>query len=276
MRIITDTGSLLSQEEAQHLGVRLLPLQVEIGGKNYRDYFDIGTSEFIELTKNFIPNSSQPAIGEVMSAYEEPEEALHITMSKGLSSTFDSASGIQNQLGASHITLFNTMTLAGNQKYLVELACRLRDQHHPMKEIVKRLNHCLSSCQSFLIPVDFDYLKRGGRLSNTAALLSGFLHLKPIITQTEGSQRLEKFGVARTWGKAIDDIMAHMKKQGVGLSHKITISHAVKDDIALMFAQKIKQVFSMPDIEILLLTPVMITQGGPGCVAIQYILRDDN
>lgn len=275
MRIITDSGSMMSQDEAKALNITLLPLQVEVAGKNFRDYFDLTTEAFVDMIKTAIPNSSQPAIGEVMAEYEKPSEALHIAMTKGLSSTYDSALGIWNQMSAKHITLFNSKTLAGTQKYLVELASRLSNQH-PVQEIVERMEKCLTSCQSYLIPVDFDFLKRGGRLSSTGAMLSGFLHLKPIVTQTEGSLRLEKFGVARTWRHAADDIIAHMVKQGVGLTHKIYISHALNGEVARLMAERIKTKFAAIDLEILALTPVMITQGGPGCVAVQYILKDDN
>lgn len=275
MRIITDTGSMMSQEQAQALNITLIPLQVEVAGKNYRDYFELSAQQFVEMIKTSVPNSSQPAIGEVMTEYEKPEEALHIAMTRGLSSTYNSALGILNSMNVKHITLFNSKTLAGTQKYLVELAARLSN-HHNVKEITDRMEACLSSCQSFLIPVDFDFLKRGGRLSSTAAILSGFLHLKPIVTQTEGSEKLEKFGVARTWRAAADDIIAHMVKQGVDLRHKIFISHAFNGDVANLMAERIKAKFAQIEIEILSLTPVMITQGGPGCVAVQYILRDDN
>lgn len=274
MRIITDSGSMMSQEEAKALNITLIPLQVEVAGKNYRDYFEITAEEFVSKIKTSIPNSSQPAIGEVMAEYEKPEEALHIAMTKGLSSTYNSALGILNSMNVKHITLFNSKTLAGTQKYLVELAARL-SSHHSIQEITDRMETCLTSCQSYLIPVDFDFLKRGGRLSSTAAMLSGFLHLKPIVTQVEGSEKLEKFGVARTWRHAADDIVAQLAKQGVGLTHKIYISHAFNGEVASMIAERIKAKFASIDLEILSLTPVMITQGGPGCVAVQYILKDD-
>jgi fatty acid-binding protein DegV len=101
------------------------------------------------------------------------------------------------------------------------------------------------------------------------------LHLKPIVTQVEGSQKLEKFGVARTWRNAADDIIDHMVKQGVGLTHKIYVSHALNLEVAQLMVNRIKARFESMEIEILPLSPVMVTQGGPGCVAVQYILRDD-
>ena len=271
MKIITD--SLMSQAQALELDIQLLPLQVAILGKNYRDYFELKSADFVEMVKKAIPNSSQPAIGDVMEVYERTKNALHITMTKGLSATYDSALGILNSMYTEGITLFNSKTLAGTQKYLVELAASL-SKDKTVEEIVERMNKCLSSCQSFLMPTDFDYLKRGGRITTLAATLGGFLKLKPIVMHVEGSERLEKFGSGRTWTNAIDQIIDRMIENGVSYTHKIYISHAFKLEVAELAFKRIKERIQNIEVDILELSPVMITQGGPGCVAIQYILKD--
>ena len=271
MKIITD--SLMSQAQALELDIQLLPLQVAILGKNYRDYFELKSADFVEMVKKAIPNSSQPAIGDVMEVYERTKNALHITMTKGLSATYDSALGILNSMYTEGITLFNSKTLAGTQKYLVELAASL-SKDKTVEEIVERMNKCLSSCQSFLMPTDFDYLKRGGRITTLAATLGGFLKLKPIVMHVEGSERLEKFGSGRTWTNAIDQIIDRMIENGVSYTHKIYISHAFNLEVAELAFKRIKERIQNIEVDILELSPVMITQGGPGCVAIQYILKD--
>lgn len=273
MKIITDTGSLISQERAKQLNITLLPLQVAINGKNYRDYFDLSAHDFIPMTKTAVPVSSQPAVGEVMEAYEDHTEALHITMTKGLSATYNSAYGLIQSSDIKHVTLFNSRTLAGTEQYLVELAVKLRE-NHTIPEIVDRMKYCLKECQSFLIPEDFDFLKRGGRLSPLAATLGGFMKLRITVTQTEGSEKLEKFGVARNWKMAIKHIIQKMVDNGVTSAHKIYISHAENHDVAMMALDQIKEQISDSDVVVLPLSPVMITQGGPGCLAIQYILKD--
>jgi DegV family protein with EDD domain len=273
MKIITDTGSLITQERAKQLNITLLPLQVAIDGKNYRDYFELSAHDFIPMTRKSIPVSSQPALGEVMEAYEDSQETLHITMTRGLSATYDSAFGHIQSSGVKHVTLFNSMTLAGNEQYLVELAVKLREDN-TIPEIVERMKYCLKECQSFLMPEDFDFLKRGGRLSPLAATLSGFMRIRPIVIQTEGSLNLEKFGVGRNWKSAIKHIVQKMIENGVSEKHKIYISHAENEDVASIAYNQIKEKIHNADIVVLPLTPVMITQGGPGCVAIQYILKD--
>ncbi len=273
MKLITDTGSMMSQKQAEDLNIILLPLQVAVDGKNYRDYCELDSDDFIEMIKESNPTSSQPAIGEVMNAYDSVEEALHITMTKGLSATYDSALGVIEGNGVKHIKLFNSKTLAGTQKYLVELAASLINEK-PVEEIIERMNKCLTQCQSYLIPNDFGFLKRGGRLSPLAATLSGLIKLKPIVTQTEGSERLEKLGFGRTYNQAIDRIIEKMLENGVNLKHKVYISHAQNIEAANLAFKRIKDRIADIEIEIMNLSPVMITQGGPGCMAVQYILKD--
>ena len=273
MKILTDTSSILTEVRAKELDITLLPLQVAIDGNNYRDYFEISSEDFIELTKKSIPVSSQPAVGEVMDAYEDKEETLHITMTTGLSATFDSAFGLIQSSDIKHVTLFNSKTLAGTQQYLVELAVKLRD-NNTIPEIVERMETCLKKCQSFLVPDDFDYLKRGGRLSPLAATLGGLMKIKPIVIQTEGSQKLEKFGFGRKWKTTFKSIVEEMVKNGVDEKFKIYICHAENEEAANLANELIKENIKNSDVEILHLSPVLITQGGPGCIAIQYILKD--
>lgn len=273
MKIMTDTGSLLSIEKARQLDVELIPLQVEIKGKNYRDYFEISSQDYIQAIQSAIPQSSQPAIGDVMKAFEAHPDGLYIAMTSGLSSTFVSAKALMTSDFPS-LTVFNSKTLAGTQQYLVELAARLSSSLDK-DAIIERMEQCLSQCKSYLIPVDFDYLKRNGRLSGMAAMMSGLLKIKPIVFHIPGMEKLEKFGVARTWSHAIDDIISDMKKAQVQATHKVYVSHGDNLPVAQLFKQKLEDAFANIEVVLNLLSPVMITQGGPGCVSVQYILKDD-
>ena len=153
MKILTDTGSMLTRDQAQDKNIELIPLQVEINGRNYRDYFEIDAKTYIEEIKNGTPNSSQPAIGDVMEAFNKYKDGFYIAMTSGLSSTYVSAAGLQSEYP--HLTIFNSKTLAGTQQYLVELAARLSESLDT-ESLKARLEKALEDCKSYLIPVDFE------------------------------------------------------------------------------------------------------------------------
>ncbi len=273
MKIITDTGSLLSVEIAEKQDIDLVPLQVEVNGVNYRDYLDITSEKFLEITKTQTAHTSLPSIGQVMEIYEHTKEGIHICVAKGISSTYDVASSALRELG-SELVLYNSRGLVGTQQYLVLLAKRLSEKHK-VDEIIARMDRCLSECQSFLIPVDFNFLKRSGRISPMAATFAGMLGVKPILTFVPGMEKLEKFGVGRTWQQAFDQIIRKMTENAVSLKHKIYIVHAMNLETAKMLEARVKEKLGDLDIEYLNFSPVMIALGGPGCVALQYILKDD-
>lgn len=274
MKIITDTGSLISVEEAQKFDIELIPLQVVVAGVNYHDYLDITSEKFVELTKTNRAMTSLPSIGQVMQIYEQVKDGLHICVAKGLSSTYDVAASALREMN-SNVVLYNSRALVGTQKYLVMLAKRLSEKHG-VDEIVRRMDKCLTECQSFLIPVDFNFLKRSGRISPLAATFAGMMGIKPVLNFLPGMERLDKFGVGRTWPQAFDQIMKKMAENSVSIKHKIYIVHAMNLEIAKMLEERIRQRFGDLDIEYLNFSPVLMALGGPGCVAVQYILKDDD
>ena len=57
------------------MGVTILPVYVAVNGKEYKDYEDISSEDFLELiAEGGIPSSSQPSIGEIMEVFEESAE----------------------------------------------------------------------------------------------------------------------------------------------------------------------------------------------------------
>ena len=106
------------------------------------------------------------------------------------------------------------------------------------------------------------------------ATIGGFLKIKPILTQTENGERLEKFTIGRTWSGAISSVVEELVAKGIDSRHKIYVSHAMNMEVAKSAIEAIGKRIQNADIELLKLSPAMITQGGPGCVAIQYILKD--
>lgn len=278
MRIIADTTCHLSIEEAARDHVILVPNQVIIGDRCYRDYLEIDSETFIEAIKEDFPSTSQPAVGEIMDAYDRcgNEPAIHVTTGRGLSSAFDSASGVKKSMDAQNITVFDSQSVAGVNRYLVQLATKMSKSTDSIQRIVDTMLACLKETQSYVIPVDFGYLKRSGRLTPLAATVGGFLKLVPVMAQSADRQRIEKFSVARTLGSALNNIVDDLVKRGVDRRHRIYVAHALNLDNVRLAIELIKQKIQDADIEVLKLAPGMITHGGPGCLVIQYILKDES
>lgn len=277
MKIITDTGSLYSPEEGKKLGIDVLPLNVIVNEKSYREFVDIQSDEFLEIVKEgHVPSSSQPSIGETMELFENnrDEELLVINMADGLSGTYQSTVGAKESVDNNkNIHVINSMTLCGPERYLVQKAIKLRDEGMSLEHIMRELHKSIAAEKSFLIPQDFGFLKRGGRLTPLAATVGGMLKITPIMTTTKDAKRLEKYGMKKTFKSAIKEIIKAFQAMGVNENYKIYVTHAGVLEQAKSAVAQIQDAFENVAIELYELSPAFITQGGPGCIAIQTIRK---
>lgn len=277
IKIVTDTSSLYSVKDGARKGIKVAPLSVTINGKTYREYEDINTKEFIDIiNEGYVPISSQPSIGEVLDIYSEDLECdiINISMGDGLSGTYNSAWVAKDMdKRPERIEVIDSQTLCGAEKYLVDLSVELVNLGKEKDEVVKIINEILVDSKSFLIPNDFDYLVRGGRLSPLVGKIGSAIKLVPIMTLANDKKSLVKFGTKRTFKKAIQKICETMIEDKVDSNYKIYISHALREDLAKEAKNIILEYIDGGDIEINILGPVFTTHGGPGCIAVQYIKR---
>ena len=274
VHIVSDSSTLYSTTQAEAAGFTVAPLSVTIAGKSYREFDEISSEEFVELIRQGnMPTSSQPAIGEVEDMYNKfpGEEIINVSMALGLSGTYTSAVAAAQMCDhADKISVINTRTLCGPHRYMVEQAVQWAQEGQSREEILAKLNVIMDSAKSFLVPADFDYLRRGGRLSPLVSYVGKAANLTPIMTQTENGERLTAASIRRGFPHAVKYIVEQLVKAGVGKGWQVQISHAGALDKAEKALKALQE--AMPDAvyEILPLSPAFITQGGPGCVAVQY------
>ena len=220
-----------------------------------------------------MPSSSQPSVGDVLQVYEESrEETVFITVGDGLSGGYQTAMGAKNSLEESdHIHVINSKTLAGPLRYLVKKALALRDQGCPLARLKENLQRSIESSRSFVVPADFDFLKRSGRLTPIAAKVGGVLKLLPVLTQTEDKTHIKPVTVKRTWKSAVGVVLQQLQAAGVGAEHLISICHAGTPEHAETVSRQVREAFPGTETEILQLSPALITHGGPGCIVIQSV-----
>ncbi len=276
-RIVSDTSTLYSTTQAREAGFAVSPLSVTIAGKSYREFDEITSEEFVEIIRQgHMPTSSQPAIGEVEELYNSypDDEIINVTMALGLSGTYTSAvAAAQLCEHSDNISVINTRTLCGPHRYLVERAVEWAKEGQSREKILEKLNALMDTVKSYLVPADFDYLRRGGRLSPLVSYVGKAANLTPIMTQTENGERLTVAGIRRGFPHAAKYIAEQLKKAGVEKGWQIQISHAGAKEKAELALKTLKE--AIPDAEFCIypLSPAFITQGGPECVAVQYIKK---
>lgn len=275
VRIVSDTSTLYSSAQAEAAGFTVAPLSVTIADKSYREFDEISSEQFVSIIQQgHMPTSSQPAIGEVATLYQRypGDEILNISMAQGLSGTYDSAvAAAELDEDPQRITVLNSRTLCGPHRHVVERATSLAAEGGTVQDILAHCQELLHSAKSFLLPADFSYLRRGGRLSPLVSYVGQAANLVPILTQTEDGCRLTTAGVRRGFLQAVRQVSKLLREHGVGSGWKVYITHADARSMADQAHALLSGELPGAEYEILPLSPAFITQGGPGCVAIQVI-----
>lgn len=273
MKIVTDSSIMFSVAEGAKLGVEVLPLSVAIEGETWLEYEDISAAEFIEKVRaGGVPTSSCPPVGLTLEAYDTDEDVIHIAMAEGLSGAYNVALGLVDQ--ARHperVHVINSKTLCVPHRIMMFAALKMRADGLDTASIVEKMKAMADTARSYLVPEDFDFLRRGGRLTPMAAKFASMLKAVPVMRQTDDGKRIERLKIARSLPKGLVAIMEDLKERGVGEGHYISVAHADNPNAAKQAIEAIKEHFPTCQCGSFNLGPAFITQGGPSCFAIQAI-----
>lgn len=279
IKIVSDSSTLYNIEEGKKKGVTINPLSVAIGEKSYKDYEEMD----IDLLYKFInegkmPKTSQPNLGDLVDIFDsfgKEDEVLYISIADGISGAYNSAIlGKDMSENKDRIHVLNSKTLCGPQRYLVDLAKKMVDAGESIERIKTVLKEKIESSKSYLMPLDFNFLKRGGRLSPLAANLASAIKLVPIMTLSEDCKSIVRHSINRTMLKALQAVVKQLQSDGVDETYKLYISHAKADENYLKkFKEFLSSAFPKVEIETVLLCPVFVSHGGPGCIAVQSIKK---
>lgn len=277
--IVTDSNSGISQAEGKELGIYVIPMPFLVDGKLYFEDVDMNKEQFYHFLENDADlSTSQPSPGDVMDLWDkllkEYDEIVHIPMSSGLSASCSTAMGLARDYDGK-------VQVVDNQRISVTMQQSVIDAKHlvaagksaaQIKEILEK--EALES--SIYLMVDtLKYLKKGGRITPSAALLGSALNLKPIL-QIQGD-KLDAYKKVRGVKAAKKNMLEAMKKDVEGRFSdyvtkgqlKLHVAYTTDEETARQWKEEVQSVF--PDIAISRMDPLSFSvtcHTGPGVLAI--------
>ncbi len=215
IRVVTDSTAYLPKEVVEKYGISVIPLSVEIEGKHYREGIDITDDEFYDLlSRGFFVKTSQPTPNDFLETYKkilsEGDEIVSIHISSKLSGTVNAANAAKTLLGTDKITVIDSKSASEDLAYKVEKACELANEGKSRKEIEKYLEEYYFRVFGYFLPMDINYLKRGGRINNFQHAVSSIMKLYFIVHLNEG--RIDPLQIVRTERKAKKELMNLVKR----------------------------------------------------------------
>ncbi len=193
LRIITDSSAEFSSEEANALGIDVVPLTVVFGDRAYLEGVELTKEEFYRrLLSGEFPKTSQPNEEQFTEAFAKTmgEETLVLLISSALSGTADTARLAKKNGNFTHVHIYETACTTVMLRYLVEEACSNRERS--AEEAITALDELRPRLRLHAALDTLEYLRKGGRIKKSVAFVGDMLGIKPIVTVSpRGTVELE-------------------------------------------------------------------------------------
>lgn len=278
--IVTDSNSGISQKEAERLGVYVLPMPFSIDSEDFFEDINLTVEEFYAKLENDAEIfTSQPSPADVMKLWDdllkEYDEIVHIPMSSGLSSSCQNA-WMMAQDYDGKVQVVDNQRISVTLRQSILDALELVKREKSAEEIKDILEKDKMNSSIYITMDTLKYLKKGGRITPSAAALGTLLKIKPVL-QIQG-EKLDSFAKARTSSQGKSIMVNAMKNDETNRfdnSIHLFVAHSHNLDAAEAFKEELKEIFHTDDIYIGELSLSVACHIGPGSLAIACCQKMD-
>lgn len=279
IEIITDSASDLNALSGK-LNISVVPLQIIFPEHSYFDG-ELSRTDFYEkLAKaNPLPTTSQPSpadfLKHFMRAKENGNDVIVITISEGLSGTYQSARAAKELAEYDRIYLIDSQMASLGEAALVEYAVKLRNEGSTAREMEKTLLAARSRLRLYALVDTLTYLHRGGRLSKSVTVVGSLLNVKPILSVEKGV--IVSAGKARGFARGVQAILERIGNGGgADLDMPVYFAHTNAVELCEAFMGKLAELdpaFGCCG-RVVDIGGVVGTHVGPGTVAVAYFAKE--
>ena len=277
VRIIVDSTADLPAHVREQVAV--VPLMIQFGQEQYVDGVTITHTGFYEklVESDVLPTTSQPSPQAFAAAYEEVlaagETPVVITVSSALSGTYQSA--VIAAQDYPQVRVVDSKTVAIGAGILAELAVKWAQAELDADLIVEQLKKERENIRLVALFDTLEYLKKGGRISKTAALAGGMLSIKPVLTVRDGV--IEMLGKAHGSRQGNNLLVKEIQAAGgVDFDKPLLLGYTgLSDALLKKYIRDSAHLWEnyRKDLPQTLIGSVVGTHAGPGAVAVAFFAK---
>jgi DegV family protein with EDD domain len=277
--IVTDTTACVPPEYVTGLGIEVVPVQLIIEEKTYRDGIDISPAEFyawlrkVKKTPTTSSSSPAPYLNAFRHASQQAPSILCLTEPAKFSAMYASAQvameTARDTLKDVAIEVMECTTAAAGQGLVVLAAARAASLGKPLAEVREIAGEIMSRVNLYATLDTLQYLARSGRVPQAAALVNSILSIKPVFTLNHAAPHT--VALPRTMQSAMDRMLKLMDGTvAAGQKLHVAVMHADVPEQAAVFKDRITSRFDCREIFVTEFTPVMGVHTGPGLIGVAF------
>ena len=274
---VTDSASDLDPEAARAAGIRVVPLVVTFGNDTYRAGVDLTTAEFWErmtAPDAPFPKTAASSPGEFKAVYdgifaEGADAIVSVHVAGTLSGSIKAAEIAKSMLPDREIHIVDSQGASMAESILCFMGQELADKGRTAAEIADTLTDRASDLRMYVSLETLEYLKKGGRISGTQAVIGTLLSVKPIIAVEAG--KVETADKPRTRSKSRERCIEMITARPI---ERLALLHTMAPDFDDFRAEVLRR--SGLASEDVLTATVGASVGphlGPGCVGAAVLYK---
>ena len=281
--LVTDSEADMSQEMVEETGVVVLPLSFTIQGKTFHDYPDhreMDLALFYDMLRaGEVATTAAVNVDQYVQAIEPELQAgkdvLILAFSSGLSGTYQASVIAVEELREKYpdrkLYTVDTLCASLGQGLLVWLAAQEKKKGKSIEEVRDWAEeNKLQMCHQLTVD-DLHFLKRGGRVSATTAVVGSMLQIKPVL-HVDNEGHLINIAKARGRHASLKALVDKMEKTVTEEGRKMVfISHGDCRKDASLVADMVKARLGVQEVRLNHIGPVVGAHAGPGTVALFYL-----
>lgn len=272
--ILIDSCTDVPKEYIDKYNMYTIPLLINYSDGEYRDGIDITPQEVYDRFSTEIPKTSLPNIGIIQNTFKKIiedgyEKILAITISSGLSGTFNAVRMVSEEVTEAEVFMVDTKNIGIGAGFTPILAGELIEKGLSFEEIKEKLIEGVEDTKIYFCVETLEYLRKGGRIGLVSSVLGTTLNLKPIISCNEDGVYYT-VSKARGRKKSLNKALEHAKKFAEKYSKcNLAVVHGNAQEEADDLLKEIKETF--PNVEKIFegqISPALVVHTGPGLIGI--------
>lgn len=278
VKLVTDSTAYLPADLVAAHDISVVPVEVVIGGKAYRDGVDISANQVAQALADWQPvSTSRPSPAQFAQAYENAAAAgatgvVSVHLSSSLSGTYESALLAARSVDIP-VTIVDSETIAMGMGFAVLAGAKAAARGAELDEVEATVVDSAARTSVLFYVDTLEFLRRGGRIGRAAAMFGTALRVKPILVVQDGVVApLEK---TRTTNKALArlaDIVAEKVGELGGTAH-LAVQHLAAAERADQLVDLLRTRTGIQDILMGEVGAVVGAHVGPGMVAVSVSPR---
>lgn len=285
--LTTDSDAEMPYEWLEEFDIQAILMPYSMDGKEYFFNFfrEMPFNDFYDRLRNgekvTTAQRNPQDFKEFWTPFlEQGKDVLYVGLSSELSGTFNSATMARTELLETFperkIILVDTLAISVPEAMIVREAAKRRLAGDSIEEVAQWVEENRNFYTAFFMVDDLNYLKRGGRVSSSAAFFGSMLDIKPIIYISPRG-KLEPFEKAKGRKKGIRRMVELIKEHyDPEKNEYVVIAQADCEKDSELIRDMLKEAIDPGKICIQPVGPVIGSHAGPGTLGVGFIAKRDD